>query len=187
MSLASWRRHPAWRTALLLLALLVVLPIPTTAHGGGTHIGSADVGPYHLIVSSTPSPRVGTVDLSLVVRAPDAGAHTEVRILASPVDRSYVHREYEAVREAGSPNRYHASVAFPTAGSWYLTVRVSGPAGTRDIHLDVVVSRTILGATPTELVEFSFPVTALFAVLLYARFKRSPESAGEEGEPSETD
>ncbi len=136
-----------------------------------------------LVVSSTPAPRVGTVDLSVAVQPPDSGGDTQVRIVTIPADGSAPPREYEVVREAGNPDRYHVSVAFPTAGSWFLTVRVSGSAGTHEAHLGVEVSRMFMGATPDELAEFSLPVIALLAVLLLRRVKRDPKDASEEGLP----
>lgn len=142
-------------------------------------------GPYMLVVSSTPSPRVGTVDLSVAVQPADAGGNTEVRILAAPVGGRDGRREYEAAREAGNSDRYHVSVAFPTAESWFLILRVSGAAGTHEANLGVEVSRTVMDATPTELAEFSLPVMALLAVVLIRRLKRAPEHSGEQGAPTE--
>ncbi len=153
--------------------------------GGDAHFESMAAGPYMLVVSSTPSPRIGTVDLSVAVQALDLGGDTHVRILAAPVGRSDGHRDYEAVREADSPNRYHASVGFPTAGSWSVAIRVSGPAGTREAHLDVEVSHTVMGATPAELTEFSLPAIALLAVMLIGRLRRTPEHDREQGPPPE--
>ncbi|MDP9351938.1 MAG: hypothetical protein M3P51_10425 [Chloroflexota bacterium] len=108
-----------------------------------------------------------------------------MRIVAIPADGSAPPSEYEAVREAGNPDRYHVSVAFPTAGSWFLTLRVSGAAGTREAHLGVEVSRTVMGATPAELAEFSLPAIALLAVVLIRRLRRTPEHHREQRPPPE--
>jgi hypothetical protein len=171
------RPRGATLPALALLLALVVLgaPAPAQAHGGRARIGSAQAGPYSVTVTSNPSPRTGTVDVSVAVT--DASGQpvrgTSVSILASPAGHQGAATRYEGQLETGTPNRYHAGVRFPSSGRWELAVRVAGARGSGDARLDVPVSPSLWGVTPSELLVGSAPLIILAVVVAARRLRRS--------------
>ncbi len=176
--LTAVTRDSSRRLLTVLAALVFALlanPVPAGAHGGTTRIGSATAGPYRVRVASTPSPRVGVVDVSVAVTEPggrpvkDATVSTTVSRPDSPGEEA----RYEGELEDETPSTHHASISFPTSGSWELLVRVVGAEGQGDARLGAGVSPVLWGVTPSELLIGSAPLLILIVVVVARRFRRS--------------
>ena len=124
-------------TVTLLTFAALLWPTPSLAHGGGTaRLTNVEAGPYRLYVWSSPAtPRVGETHVTvgvMQVRADGSERPATANVvvtLTSDAASSPIVRE--AVRGSSAADVYYeADIDVPTAGTWQVTVRAEGEAGT---------------------------------------------------------
>lgn len=125
---------------LLILLLLIGLPGPVEAHGGGApKLVNEQAGPYLLSVWVAPDPlRVGTMHVTVAVSEPneDGGVGepvlgAAVRILLSAEDSLGAAPIGALATHQNAVNRlfYEADLEVGAPGNWRVEVFVDGPAG----------------------------------------------------------
>lgn len=169
-------RPPArWGAAIplaLLVALLVVVGLPTGAfaNGGTLRLANVPMGEYRVSVFTDPTPvRPDSLDVSVLVITPtgevptDAG-EVEVRVTAEPVDPLEVEgppgdkdapaaRTVPATREqADDPRYYAAKFILGAEGRWRIRVALRGERGSGEAAFEVTARKRGLLGHPAVLI-----------------------------------
>ena len=165
------------RYGLVAALLLAVLGIGLAIHApaafaenlgpGGARIIMSDtvIGPYQLLVTSSPEPaQVGP--LSIMVRISDPA--TSTKMLNATVELELVHTESGVVvsgpathAQAGNAVDYVAHLEMPEAGQWTGRILISGPDGKREVSF---IQRVVTQRTFSTAVLFGVPFLALVVV-----------------------
>jgi hypothetical protein len=156
------------------LIALVVLPCVADGNGGTLRVSRAAAGPYLISAWTQPDPpRVGRLDLSVAVMAPDSGQAilgAAVRANATPTARQQIATSARlAIGEGGNPLLYHGNVDLPVAGAWRIVIEAGGPDGVGTTAFELEVRPPVPIAWPIALA-----VVALGAggALWWARARR---------------
>lgn len=147
MKRLSWRIVPPWAGLVLLLLLLIVHS--AQAHGGGTpRLVNEDIGPYWLSVWTSPDPpRVGELHLTIGLSEPGVGRSAGDAVLGADVEVQLAPQAtaeeaiVAAATNAQSTNKlfYETDVQVPRTGTWDVTIRASGPAGSGSATFSLAV------------------------------------------------
>lgn len=188
-------RHPRrpvvapWRWGLLVaLALLLIILTARAAAAenlgpGGSRviIGDQVVGPYRLLVTSSPNPATtGTVTFVVRVSDPQSGvivrdAQVEVTLTkgATSIAKPATHED------AGNAVDYAAHVDLNEQGSWNGLLRVSGPAGASETPFlqQVTTPRTL-----NTVILVGIPFAAIIVVFVAMWLVRTRKGDAEEAD-----
>jgi len=132
----------AWLLTALLLASLLVAPqahAENLGPGGGTRVivGDESVGPYRLLLTSSPEPaQVGKV--SFLVRLSDPTTDAKIRdaevvIILKHSETGTILSQAATHADAGNPTDYVAHVQLDQPGQWEGVLQVTGPAGSAEL------------------------------------------------------
>jgi hypothetical protein len=190
--------HRLWLKFSFAICMLVLLYSFTDnamikvaqAHGGGTpRLTNATLGPYRVYAWSEPEPwRVGDVHLSLAVTQPNPDTtsnqveipvmNPDLLVTFTPLDGSSAPIVVTPVRQTFLGDFYfEADTLLPTAGSWNITIAVTGEdgAGSTDFQMEALPPRTInwtLVASAAGLL-----VVLVILIAIWSRAQRSAQSA----------
>jgi len=122
------------RSALLTLALLLLVPAASLANGGRVRVAEAPIGDYRVSVFTSPTPvPPDTLDVSVLVMEVGRSEPVEgldVRVALTPIGHSAPSQSRTATGEAADDPRYYAAeFHLGGAGLWGVAVRVTGPGG----------------------------------------------------------
>jgi len=153
----TWRSATRlWRTSLLVVLTLLLVPAAGHAHTGGTlRLSDAAAGPYRLYAWTQPEPlRVGQNHISVLVLNPGP---TE-GVAGEPVIDAQVEVRFETATPLGQvisvaalPTEflgntyYEADLELPTTGEWRVTISVQGRLGEGNAQFgsEVLPARTL--------------------------------------------
>lgn len=137
----TWRSATRlWRTSLLVVLTLLLVPAAGHAHTGGTlRLSDAAAGPYRLYAWTQPEPlRVGQNHISVLVLNPGSAEG----VAGEPVLGAQVTVRFEAPTQANEAISvaalateflgtiyYEADLELPTSGEWHVTIVVQGALG----------------------------------------------------------
>lgn len=143
---ASYGSESARRWLILwsAVAILSVLTAGAAAAenlgpGGGSRliVGDEIVGPYRLLVTSSPNPAAtGTVTFLVRVTDPQSGAKVrdaQVEVELSKADEPTVLKQVATHQNAGNDVDYVAHIQVEKAGSWDGVVRVNSGLGASEV------------------------------------------------------
>jgi hypothetical protein len=133
------------RSALGLLCLLgAAVAGPARAdHGGTLQLNGDPAGPYRVSVWTQPTPpRPGVLSVTVAVMRPESFRPIDdvaVELTAEPLEPGAAATPVRATKGPESWSGYMAELPIPRAGSWKVTVRITGRegAGTAAFPLDV--------------------------------------------------
>ena len=148
-----------------LVILLLLLPTPVLAHGGGTpQLTNAEAGPYRIFAWTEPEPwRADEVHLTVVVTLPPpadsvvddsvVNNRLDQPVNDAVVDVSFVSPEnpelgFELAAELqalGNNTSYEVDTTLSTAGLWQIDINVDGPdgQGAASFQVEALPARTL--------------------------------------------
>jgi hypothetical protein len=189
MALKHTRQPTAapWRWILFIaIALLLIILTARVAAGenlgpGGSRvlIGDQVVGPYRLLVTSSPNPATtGTVTFVVRVSDPQSGVSVRDAEVEVALTKGQTSLSHAATHEdAGNAIDYAAHVEIAEEGSWRGTVRVAGPQGTSEADfLQLVTSPRTLNTV----ILVGIPFAAIVVVFIAMWLVRSRSTESEE-------
>jgi hypothetical protein len=179
---------PAWRWVLLVaLALLLIILTARAAAAenlgpGGSRvlIGDQVVGPYRLLVTSSPNPAAtGTVTFVVRVSDPKSGVNVRDAQVEVEIARGATTLTKPATHEdAGNSVDYAAHIEIAEEGSWNGAVRVIGPLGTSEaLFLQQVITPRALNTVILVGIPFA-AILLVFVAFWLARTRKA--AAGDE-------
>lgn len=128
---------------LVFVLLLFLIPLPACAEnlgpGGGTRIITGDqvVGPYRLLITSSPEPAVvGTVTFAVRVSDPASGEKirdAEITVQLTHNATGAILKQAATHADAGNLIDYAAHIVIEQAGTWEGVITVVGPAGPAEV------------------------------------------------------
>jgi hypothetical protein len=132
-------------SSFLLVMAAITAPGPACAHGGKLQLARAPAGPYAVSAWTQPNPpRVGRLDVSVVVLRPDTGepmAHVDARVTARHVPSSqFVSAAVgpdTSLFSFLSPALRHGTIELRAPGHWRVNISVAGPQGQGDVDFDL--------------------------------------------------
>ena len=150
----SIRRPGLWRWAGLpglalvaALALLLIAPIPASAHGGGpAFTQTVAAGPYILDVSLSSYPPFTEQNVTLTVTPHTRGLRLSGSAVVTPglgTDAVPLSATFSAPDANGALN---AQIHMPVKGAWNIVVNLNGPRGAGTATIGIVVGAP--GAIP---------------------------------------
>lgn len=158
----------------LLLAVSVMVGVPrqlgaeNLGPGGGMRVITGDevVGPYRLLITSSPEPApVGQVtfvvrvtDLKTGETVKDADVRVTLTLPGADVDLE----QAAAHADAGSPVDYAAHLAIAQPGQYDGLVRITGPAGPAEVRF---IQRVLPPRAASTLVVLALPFVAVLVIL----------------------
>ena len=138
-----------WSGGLLAVALALALAEPAFADGGALLALREEHGVRAALFISSPSPRVGPADVSVLVQD-DRGAMLDdcrARIGLIPEGQPHLRREYEATSAAATNKLFRAArVEFDTRGGWIIEAEVTANGKTLLVRQRVEVGDSRQGA-----------------------------------------
>lgn len=173
------RRRRWWLIAGAILVLIFVTARAAAAEnlgpGGGSRlvVGDEIVGPYRLLVTSSPNPATtGTVTFLVRVSDPQSGAKVrdaEVEVELQKADPPTTLKQAATHQNAGNEIDYVAHIQVEQAGSWDGMVRVRGALGASEVKFLQVISPPRSFST-VILVAIPFAVMlAVFGAMYFVR------------------
>ncbi len=138
----------AWKTTLQLSAMTTLALAATAMADGGTVQLSKTSGPYHVTLLTSPSPpRVGTLDVSVVVNNAESGEtlrDASIMLSLAPADEPDAAITRPAVTDQ-SPTKLFQMASFDLnrAGAWMLAANVEGPAGRTHVETIIQIGKPI--------------------------------------------
>jgi hypothetical protein len=157
--------------------LFALLLSPAFAHGdGGVVRVSQTAGPFRVTVFTSPTPlRAGVIDISVFVQdssgnpVPDA----RVRIHVRPTREADGGTTHEATREAATNKLYQAALVELPAGSWQVSVDVTGENGVSSVPFTLEVGEALPAWTEMAF-WIALPLVPVILFVLVTRGRRSP-------------
>ena len=135
-----------WPILLLVLSSLISPMRADAAPTGGL---PAQAGPYHLEVSTDPSP-IPTGSAKVMVHVTDSAGKdvtgAQVRVLTQMPGMAMGEQPEPAVPEPGHPGMYTAPANFQMAGRWGINIQVDGPQGSGKTTLNVQTGQSTVRA-----------------------------------------
>ncbi len=176
------------RSALLILALLLLVPAATLANGGRLRVAEAPIGDYRVSVFTSPTPvPPDTLDVSVLVMEVGRSEPVEgldVRVALTPIGHSAPSQSQKATREAADDSRYYAAeFHLGGVGQWGVVVRVTGPGGEGEVTFQIEATEWGLLENPLVVAFLSLLPLALLAWWLLRR--RAPQPVTEPRDPGE--
>ncbi len=173
-------------SSFLLVMAAITAPGPAYAHGGKLQLARAPAGPYAVSAWTQPNPpRVGRLDVSVVVLRPDTGEpmeHVEARVTARHVQSSQSVSAAvgpdTSVFSFLSPALRHGTIELRAPGHWRVNISVAGPQGKGDVDFDLDAEPPWRIPSAGYWIGFAIIVVAGW---IYYR-ARSPRSAGAHSE-----
>ena len=180
---------PAWRWVLLVaLALLLIIVTARAAAAenlgpGGSRvlIGDQVVGPYRLLVTSSPNPAsTGTVTFVVRVSDPQSGVNVrDAQVEVELTKGATTFRQPATHEDAGNSVDYAAHIDVAEEGSWNGAVRVVGPLGTSEgLFLQQVTTPRALNTVILVGIPF-VAILLVFVAFWLARTRKT--AAADEG------
>lgn len=130
----------------LILLTASVAAAENLGPGGGSRLISGDeiVGPYRLLITSSPNPAtLGTITYLVRVSDPQSGVKVrdaQVEVELSKADASAVLKEPASHQNAGNEIDYVAHILVEQEGTWNGVIRVTGSLGTSEVTFSQTVS-----------------------------------------------
>jgi hypothetical protein len=158
----------------LLLAVVVVVGAPrqlgaeNLGPGGGMRVITGDeaVGPYRLLITSSPEPaQVGQVTIAVRVTDLKTGEtvkDADVRVTLTLPDADVDLEQAATHADAGSPVDYAAHLEIVEPGQYDGFVRITGPAGPAEVRF---TQRVLPSRTTSTLLVLALPFAAVLAIL----------------------
>ena len=165
----------------LAFLLSLLLARPGLAIGPGTggskiRVGDERVGPYVLLVATSPLPvKVG--QMSVWVRAASAADPAQLRpdavvtVTARPAEGGAAQTAQASHQNAGNEVDYVAHLEVERPGEWEVTVQVADELGQAEVTFTETVSRA---QSPGLLLGLALPFVALAALVGVYLWRRSP-------------
>lgn len=159
-------------TRFLPLLGLALLSLAQPLRGYAAPIGGlpAQAGPYHLEVSTEPSP-IPVGQAKVRVHVTDAAGQdvtgAQVQVLTQMPGMPMGERTEQAVPESGQPGTYTAPANFQMAGGWSINIAVDGPQGAGKATLSVKTGQSTVRAARAIR---SLPILGILAALALIGF-----------------
>ncbi len=153
----------------MLGGLVILMGVPALAHAdGGTVRASVATGVWQITVFTAPTPpRVGMVDVSVLVQGVDSGTlvpDVRVRIVATAhTDSAHVIECFATQESATNKLFQSAELEFPEAGRWEVRVIIERGNDQREARFDLEIGSPI----PNWLALLPWVGWPAGAVLLY--------------------
>lgn len=167
------------RSALLALALLLLVPAATLANGGRLWVAEAPIGDYRVSVFTSPTPvPPDTVDVSVLVMEVGRSEPVEgldVWVALTPIGHTAPSQSRRAAREAADDPRYYAAkFHLGGVGEWGVAVRVAGPGGEGRVTFQIEATEWGVLENPLVVLFLSLLPLALLAWWLLRRRPLQP-------------
>lgn len=170
----------------LMVLTVAIQPLPTLATGPGTggskiQIDNAEVGPYVLLVATSPQP-LAVGQMSVWVRVIDAESSkarrdAQVLVQATPMSEGEQIAGQGSHQNAGNDIDYVAHLDVEQAGEWNFTIMIEDELGEAQVDFTDTVST---GSNLGLILSLSIPFIVLTVVVGIYLWQKSARSAGKE-------
>lgn len=177
--LLPWHIHFLAQISLSLLIIILsvhpVLAIGPGTGGSKIRVDEEQVGPYQLLVATSPLPVTTAQPMSVWVRLTDAATDqlrrkAVVTVEATPPEKGATLTAQATHQNAGNDYDYVAHFDIDQTGQWDITVTVEDELGQADVTFSETVSR---GASTRLLVGLGIPFVVLVVVVGIYLWRRS--------------
>jgi hypothetical protein len=179
----AWRWLALIGLALFLIAMTARAAAAENLGPGGSRvlIGDQVIGPYRLLVTSSPNPAAtGTVTFVVRVSDPQTGVNVRDAQVEVELEKGGTTLKHAATHEdAGNSVDYAAHIDITEEGSWNGAVRVVGPLGASEgLFLQQVITPRALNTVILVGIPFA-AILLVFVAFWLARTRKA--AAGDPG------